>query len=141
MTLQFPTSQFLDMIDAEASSETNGGAVTRHFDLPPILHGLTVVAYLAFLCVMAIGFQSREMILPMVISAIYIILLFGLCALWATMKPAHQDRPEGLGHFFDRGLNCATGHLTAKEAMVQIFILPVLILFWGVSVAVIAQFY
>lgn len=114
--------------------------VTRHFDLPVALHGMTVGLYLAFLGVMALAFQTDEMILPMAIFVIYIAMAFGVPAMWARMKPDHDDRAMGWDSFMRDGIVCATGRLSAGEAIGQVLILPVLILGWGVAIAVIAAF-
>lgn len=40
--------------------------------------------------------------------------------------------------FRKHGIATATGRLSATEASIQVLMLPVLILFWGVAVAIIA---
>ena len=42
-----------------------------------------------------------------------------------------------MGPVASSGIQTLSGHLTAAEASIQVLMLPVLILFWGVSVAVI----
>lgn len=137
MTIQYPITAF-----AEAGELTTAPVElerrTRHFDLPVGLHAVTVGLYLAFLGVMAFAFQSRDMILPMAIFVIYIAMAFGVPALWSGMKPDHLDRATRWQAFARDGIECATGRLTSGEAMGQVLILPVLILGWGIVVAIIA---
>lgn len=110
----------------------------RSFELPTGLYIATIGSYLAFLAVMAVGFQSRDMVLPMVIFVAYIAMLFGTPALWARMKPDNNSRALTMARFMARGIETHTGHNEGRAAAVQVLILPVLVLVWGVAVVVIA---
>jgi hypothetical protein len=112
--------------------------VRRSFDLPPVLHAATVLLYFAFLGVMAFAFQDRGMIIPMAIFIIYIVMAFGVPALWTRMQPAHQSKTLGWAEFRNDGIATYTGRMSAKDATGQVLILPVLILGWGVAIAAIA---
>ena len=113
--------------------------VDRNFGLPTGLYALTVGAYLAFVGVMASAFLTGQLVVPLAIIAFSIIFGFGVTRSWATMKPDHPEMPLSWGQFGNRGIMTLTGHLTAREASVQVLILPVLILVWGVAVAIIAS--
>jgi len=110
----------------------------RGFELPTALYVATIGSYLAFLAIMAVGFQSRDMLLPMVIFTVYIAMLFGVPTLWARMQPETATRPMTLGTFFDQGIVTYTGHNRAGAAATQVLLLPVMILLWGVAVVIIA---
>ena len=110
----------------------------RGFELPTALYAATIGSYLAFLAIMAIGFQSRDMLLPMVIFTVYIAMVFGVPALWARMQPETATPPMTLGAFWQHGIQTYTGHNQASAAAVQVLLLPVLILLWGVAVVAIA---
>lgn len=110
----------------------------RGFELPTALYIATIGAYLAFLAIMAIGFQSRDMLLPMVIFVAYIAMLFGVPAMWARMKPDTATPPMSLGAFRANGIMTHTGHNRAGAAAVQVLLLPAMILLWGVAVVAIA---
>lgn len=112
--------------------------VTRSFDLPPVLHAATVGLYFAFLAVMAFAFQDRGLIIPMAIFVIYIVMAFGVPAMWVRMKPDHNGKALRWADFSRFGINTYTGNMSAKDATGQVLILPVLILGWGVAIAVIA---
>jgi hypothetical protein len=73
----------------------------------------------------------------MMICAIYLVMAFGVPMLWSRINPAHTERALSWGEFSRRGIMTNTGQLTAREASVQVLILPVLILFWGLAVAII----
>jgi uncharacterized membrane protein YhaH (DUF805 family) len=137
MTIAYPITSFAaadELVVAPASDDRR----TRHFDLPIALHAVTVGLYFVFLGVMALAFQSQSMILPMAIFIIYIVMAFGVPALWARMKPVHDDHAMNWPAFEREGVVCATGRLTSGEAMGQVLILPVLIVGWAVVVAIIA---
>ena len=110
----------------------------RTFGLPTALYVATIAAYFAFLGVMASGFHSREMILPMAIFVIYIVMAFGVPALWTAMNPPHRSRALSWSEFSLKGIATHTGVIKAKDATLQVLILPVLILLWGFIVVVIA---
>ena len=112
--------------------------VVRSFDLPPVLHTATVGLYFAFLGVMAFAFQDRGLIIPMAICVIYCVMAFGVPTMWRRMKPDHASKPLGWADFSRFGIDTYTGNMSAKDATGRVLILPVLILGWGVAIAVIA---
>lgn len=109
----------------------------RSFDLPTGLFAATVGLYFAFLAVMAVAFADPRLIVPMGIFYIYIIMAFGVPALWVRMKPDHTDRPLSWSQFMREGIATHTGRMAGKDAAVQVLILPTLIFGWGVAMAVI----
>ena len=124
--------------DVVAAPGGQRACTDRSFELPTGLYVATVGSYLAFLAVMAIGFQSRNMILPMVIFVGYIVMLFGVPTLWVRMKPDNASRAMSMEQFWARGIDTATGHNSARAAAAQVLTLPVLILFFGMAVVTIA---
>ena len=110
----------------------------RGFELPTALYVATIGSYLAFLAIMAIGFQSRDMLLPMVIFVAYLAMLFGVPTLWVRMQPETATAPLTLAAFREHGIQTYTGHNGAGAAAVQVLLLPVMVLLWGVAVVVIA---
>ncbi len=137
MSIHYTTETFADVgiIRKAAPFETQ---VQRSFDLPVALHAATVGLYFAFLGVMAFAFQDRGLIIPMAIFIIYIVMAFGVPAMWVRMKPDHVSKPLTWNDFSRFGINTYTGNMSAKDATGQVLILPVLILGWGVAIAVIA---
>lgn len=113
--------------------------VGRSFDLPVRLHVATVGLYLAFLAVMALAYQTTEMIIPMAIFVIYIAMAFGVPALWVRMKPDHPVNTMGWAEFSRNGISTFTGVMSARDATAQVLMLPVLILGWGVAIAMITS--
>lgn len=112
--------------------------VERNFGLPTGLYVATVGAYLAFLGIMSAAFLTGELAIPMVIFVLYIIMAFGLAGFWTRMRPDNPTAPLSWGQFRNRGIVTETGPLTAFEAGVQVLMLPLLIVGWGVAIAIIA---
>ena len=114
--------------------------VDRSFGLPNGLYVATVGLYLGFIGLMAALFANPGLAIPLVVIAGFIAFAFALAGLWTKMKPDHASSPLSWGQFANRGIQTLSGPLTAFEASSQVLILPVLILFWGLSVAVIYAF-
>lgn len=112
--------------------------VDRSFELPLGLYAGTAAAYFAFLGVMALGFGNPGLILPMAIFVTFIAMFFAVPAMWMRMKPEHPHKLTSWARFQRDGIMTAFGHSTAGAATVQVLILPVLILVWGLAVVTIA---
>ena len=110
----------------------------RTFELPPRLYGLTVAAYAAFVGVMAVGFGTGELWIPLAICLIVIAMGFGTPALWPTLKPENSESAQRWAEFRRTGIVTATGPTSARDATVQVMILPALILLWGVAMVIVA---
>lgn len=111
--------------------------VDRNFGLPSGLYAATVGLYLGFIGLMAVLFANPELAIPLVIFAGFVAFAFGLCAAWAHMQPENDTRPLSWGQFSNRGIQTLSGPLSAGQASVQVLILPVLIMVWGLAIAVI----
>jgi hypothetical protein len=143
MSKPIPAQAFqaaLPAIGHNAPDETAHAATAtvRSFDLPTALLAGTVGFYFAFLAVMAAAFGERVLIIPMAIFYIYIIMAFGVPALWVRMKPDHAARPLSLDRFLREGIATHTGQLGGRDAAIQVLIMPTMIFGWGIAMAVIA---
>ncbi|QKG69923.1 hypothetical protein [Erythrobacter mangrovi] len=108
--------------------------VDRSFELPKGFYFATVGLYLGFLAVMAAGLSTPGLILPMVIFAFSILAGFALPVIWARLAPeASQKAPKSWGALVRNGIATATGRVAARDAAVQVLILPVLVFVWGVT--------
>ncbi len=112
--------------------------VDRTFELPRRLYGATVALYLGFLGIMAAGLSSEGLIIPMAIFVLFVIAGFGVPALWTRLNPQSKSRAMSWSKFKERGEMTYTGRLSARDAAIQMLILPVLIVFWGLAVVMIA---
>lgn len=107
--------------------------VDRSFELPKGFYFATVGLYLGFLAVMAAGVPSGGLVLPMVIFAVSIIAGFALPLLWTRLAPEEgQKAARSWGALQHYGISTFTGRVAAKDAAVQVLILPVLVFCWGI---------
>jgi hypothetical protein len=112
--------------------------VDRNFELPTGLYMAKAGLFFAFIAITSIGFASPEMILPAAICVIFTTLYFAVPAMWVRMKPEHPQRATSWARFQREGIMTPYGRATAGAATVQVLILPVLILLWGIAVVTIA---
>lgn len=109
----------------------------RNFGLPTALYGVTVGCYLAFLAITGVAFANPGLALPMTIFALFIVAGFGVPTLWVRLK-GNVSEPASLGEFRAKGIMTATGPLKARDALIQMLILPVLLVLWGMAAVIIA---
>jgi hypothetical protein len=112
--------------------------VDRNFELPAGLFAAMAGLFFAAAGVMAFGFAAPMMVVPTAIIAVFIAMFFAVPALWMRMKPEHPQRLTSWSRFRQQGIMTAYGHSTAGAATIQVLILPVLILLWGIAVVTIA---
>ena len=112
--------------------------VDRTFGLPTTLFVLTIGAYFAFLGVMTLAFGGSGLVIPMVICVIYLVMVFGVPALWTRIGPDDGEKPMSWGTFRGKGVMTHNGPVDAGAAAAQVLILPAAVLFWGIAIAVIA---
>lgn len=113
-------------------------AVDRTFEIPTVLYGTTVALYLGFLALMAVGFASPGLVIPMAIFTVFIAAGFGIPAIWTRLAPETRSKALTYGQFAERGIQTHTGLLRPRDAAIQMLILPVLIVLWGAAVVTIA---
>lgn len=111
--------------------------VDRNFELPTGIYMATVGGYLGFLALMLATFSAPALAIPMVAFALAIVAGFGIPAIWTCLK-GNVSRPLSPARFHDVGIMTNTGRCTSRDATVQVLILPVLMLFWGLAIAIIA---
>jgi hypothetical protein len=109
----------------------------RNFGLPKALYGATVAGYLGFLLVVGSAFANPQLAIPMAIFVVFIIAGFGVPAVW-TRLAGNTSAPQTMGEFGLKGIMTNTGRLAARDATIQVLILPALLVVWGLAVAVIA---
>ena len=108
--------------------------IDRTFELPVGLHVATAAAYVAFVGVMCGGLYAPRLMIPAAIFVLFIAAFFAVPAMWVRMKPDHGVRAMTMQRLMQTGIDTHTGRMSGKSALVQVMILPVLILFWGLAV-------
>ena len=111
--------------------------VDRSFGLPTGLYAATVGCYLAFLAITAVAFMNPVLAIPMALFVLFIFAGFGVPAIFARLK-GNDSKPMTMGQFEQKGIMTNTGLLKPRDATIQVLILPVLIVAWGLTIAVIA---
>lgn len=109
----------------------------RNFGLPSALYGATIACYLGFLVIVGSAFANPVLAIPMAIIVLLIVAAFGVPAIWTRLRD-NASEPQTLGEFETRGIMTNTGRLAPRDATIQVLILPVLLVAWGLAVAVIA---
>jgi hypothetical protein len=96
----------------------------RTFELHPAVHAMVIGAYVAFAAILCTAFMGPDLVVPMGIVFISIAALFITPGLWARVNPDDGLRKQSWGEFLQEGVECLTGHLTARQALAQIMVLP-----------------
>jgi ABC-type dipeptide/oligopeptide/nickel transport system permease component len=109
----------------------------RNFGLPSALYGATIACYLGFLAIVGTAFANPVLAIPMAVIGLLVVAAFGVPAIWTRLK-GNASEPQTLGEFDAKGIMTNTGRLAPRDAAIQVLILPVLLVFWGIAVAVIA---
>jgi hypothetical protein len=74
----------------------------------------------------------------MAVIVLLIAAFFGVPAIWTRLAPASGRDPKSWGRFRSEGVQTAFGPSQARDATVQVLILPALIFVWGIAVVTIA---
>ncbi|MEM1053094.1 MAG: hypothetical protein AAGI28_13475 [Pseudomonadota bacterium] len=125
------------IVEAPVAKPVHQVEVDRNFELPTGFYAATVGLYFAFLAVMFAGFGNPGLIIPMAIFGVFIVGMFGVPALWTRLKD-NNTSPLSMDQFQQQGIMTQTGRLASQDAAIQMLILPVLIVLWGISVVTIA---
>lgn len=123
----------------EAASVSNAPPrtrVDRTLGLPVGLYIATAACYFGFLFVMSLALMEPRLAIPMAICFIFVAMFAGVVAKWVRMDPPNSSHALSWGRFQLQGISAHTGPVTARDAAAQVLVLPVLILFWGIAVAV-----
>ena len=110
----------------------------RSFNLPTGLYVTTAGLYFAFLGIMAMGLSSPGLIVPMGIFVVFLTAFFGIAVLFVKIDPEASSKIIRWSQFRSHGIATLTGRLHMKDAVIQMLILPVLIVMWGLVVTTIA---
>lgn len=110
----------------------------RSFNLPTRLYAATAAMYFGFVGIMAVGFSSPGLIIPLAICAIFFTAFFGIGAIFAKTDPAAKAKVLRWSELKSRGIQTHTGRLSMRDAVVQMMILPVLVVVWGLITVTIA---
>lgn len=120
------------IVAAPAVSEAR--ACTDHsFELPGALYAVLAALFFGFIAIMAVGFTTPALVVPMGINFAFLTAFFAVPAIFASGNPALR-----WSEFVRKGIDTATGHSSAGEATVLVLTLPTLLLCWGIAIITIA---
>jgi hypothetical protein len=134
MSRQVATATLIET--ASVSDALPRTRVDRTLGLPTGLYIATAACYFGFLLVLSLALMEPQLAIPMAICVIFVAMFGGVVAKWVRMDPPNSSQPLGWGRFQLDGIVTHTGRVTARDAMAQVLILPVLILLWGIAVTV-----
>ncbi len=112
--------------------------VDRNFELPTGIYVAMAGLFLAFIGVTAAGFSSPGLIVPMAVIVVFIAMFFAVPTMWVRMNPESAQSATSWARFQRFGIMTAFGRSSASAATVQVLILPVLLLVWGLATVTIA---
>ncbi|GAA4644226.1 hypothetical protein GCM10023115_21860 [Pontixanthobacter gangjinensis] len=110
----------------------------RSFNLPSGLYVATAAMYFGFVGIMAAGFSSPGLLIPLTICGIFFTAFFGIGALFVRTDPCAKAKILRWSELRSKGIQTHTGRLSMKDAVVQMMILPILIVIWGLVTVTIA---
>lgn len=125
------------IVKAPSSVARNQVEADRNFELPTALYAATVGLYLGFLAIMFVGLSAPSLVIPIAICVIIVAAGFGVPSLWTRLKD-NESLPMSMGKFRQAGIATNTGRLSARDAAIQMLILPVVIAVWGCVIVAIA---
>jgi hypothetical protein len=111
-------------------------SIDRSFELPRALYAATGALYFGFLAVMAVGFATPGLIVPLGICGVFLAAFFAVPVVFAKVDKA--AKPMEFERFRRAGIATSTGWLRPGEAAAQMLVLPVLIFLWAITVTAIA---
>ena len=112
--------------------------VDRSFELPTGLYAAMAALFFGFVAVLAIGFGAPGMVVPTGIIVVFIACFFAVPAVLVRTHPETRQPAMTWQRFQREGIATHYGPASARDATIQVLILPVLIFLFGVAVAAIA---
>lgn len=106
-------------------------------DVPAAVGVLLVTCYLALISALAIATAGPgESKFALVIAALFVVAFFTVPRLILAQEPVDGARVT-MDQFLARGIETFTGHCSGRAALVQMFVVPVLLTLGVLSIAII----
>lgn len=110
----------------------------QSFELPGGLYAAMAIMFAGFVAVLSLAFRGGHMAVSYGVIFAFIAAFFAIPAIFPKMKQDAPTRPLSWAMFRYKGIQTATGRLTATEATVLVLLLPFLVLCFGIAIAAIA---
>ncbi len=128
MSIHIPAAVLEEKARIVAPPVLRANRQERTFDLHPAVHLMLAGAWMSFVLILSAAFMGPDLVIPLAINIIGVTALFLVPGLWARVLPDNGGRRPSWSEFMAEGVHTNTGHLATKEALAQIFILPILLL-------------
>ena len=138
MVEQITREKLAEQADIRFDAPRVAAPTDRTFEIPTGLYAATVALYLGFIGTLALGFSNPVMIIPTAIFLLVVVAGFGVPAVWTRLAPETKSRAKTWVRFRQEGIMTAYGRTSARDATVQVLILPTLIFAWGLIMVTIA---
>ena len=110
-------------------------------DVPAAVGGMLFAAYAALIASFAIATAgSAYSVFMITIAALFVVTFFTVPRIFFAIEPSTGRRPS-FDRFMRSGLQTLTGYSTGRDALVQMLIVPVLLTFGALAMAVAAAVY
>jgi hypothetical protein len=106
-------------------------------DVPGVVGTLLFTSYLALIGALAVATTGPgESRLSIVIAALFVVAFFTVPRLFLAQEPM-EGRRVTMDQFLAQGIDTYTGHCSGSAALVQMFLVPVLLTIGVLSIAII----
>jgi hypothetical protein len=109
--------------------------IDRTMGLPTRLYVATAACYFGFLLVLSLALMEPRLAIPMAICVLFVAMFAGVVAKWVRMDPPNSASALSWAAFQRKGMFINTGHIAARDAIAQVMTVPLMILLWGVFIA------
>ena len=108
------------------------------FELPTGVYAAMATLFFGFLAVMAIGFASPGLVIPMAICFAFLTAFFAVPAIFVRSAPATAKPSMLWSELMRHGIDTQSGRASGHETVVLVLLLPTLIFAWAIAVVTIA---
>ncbi|HET9337185.1 MAG TPA: hypothetical protein VFO12_12355 [Sphingomicrobium sp.] len=116
----------------------NRGSEAAVPDVPPSIGALMVGVYLSIVALFALTIASAGQGPFMIaIDAMFLLAFFTVPAIFLKQERDPARRPS-MSRFMSQGMQTYTGHVTGGGALIQMFVVPVLLAFAVLAIGIIA---
>ena len=131
------TSETLLARDEIVASPEPRACDDQTFELPAGLYVAMGLMFAGFIVVLSLSFRDQMAVSYGIVFA-FLAAFFAVPVIFMRAKPRSSRSALSWFEFADRGIDTATGRVSAREATLLVLLLPFLILCFGIAVAVIA---
>ncbi len=143
---QLKNRESFDLVDpakaatAVVDAKTMNGTTPAVPDVPAMLGMISIALYSLIVGFFALTIAHAGFGLFIIaIDVAFLAAFFSVPAIFLKFEGDRSRRPS-LDHFLSQGIQTYTGHVTAKGAMAQMFVVPALLAFAALAIGMVAIF-